>query len=178
MVNCSPVAFNDIKRLARSMPADGLEAQDVVPGHFPRGDRFLGNAGPPRPAFPAFLAGAARPLLPSVIDYSMFSQLAAARGSIISGPVSRSATAFNFLHSGPNSAYASFDYPESGRISFPRQVSRRQAAQGTRCNSGSGPVPDGAKLFLAFGSHRGAVREFRCVAAPGPDMTAYLLFAS
>src|SRR5262245_56950246 len=27
---CSPVAFNDIKHLARSMPADGLEAQDVV----------------------------------------------------------------------------------------------------------------------------------------------------
>jgi hypothetical protein len=31
-----------------------------------------------------------------MIDYSMFSQSAAARGSIISGPVSRSATAFNF----------------------------------------------------------------------------------
>ena len=33
-LNCaknSPVAFNDIKHLARSMPADGLEAQDVVP---------------------------------------------------------------------------------------------------------------------------------------------------
>ena len=29
--SCSPVAFNDIKHLARSMPADGLEAQDVVP---------------------------------------------------------------------------------------------------------------------------------------------------
>src|SRR5262245_46941926 len=28
---CSPVAFNDIKHLARSLPADGLEAQDVVP---------------------------------------------------------------------------------------------------------------------------------------------------
>jgi len=48
------VAFNDIKHLARSMPADGLEAQDVVPprcgcwvahhGHFRRGDRFLGKA--------------------------------------------------------------------------------------------------------------------------------------
>ena len=25
------------------MPADGLEAQDVVPGHFRRGDRFLGK---------------------------------------------------------------------------------------------------------------------------------------
>src|SRR5262245_5881879 len=36
---CSPVA-NDIKDLARSMPADGLEAQDVVPGDFRRGDRF------------------------------------------------------------------------------------------------------------------------------------------
>src|SRR5215467_9045533 len=47
--------------------------------------------GPPRPAFPAFLAGAGRPLLPSMIDYAVFSQLAAARGSIISGPVSRSA---------------------------------------------------------------------------------------
>ena len=30
-VPCSPVAFNDIKHLARLMPADGLEAQDVVP---------------------------------------------------------------------------------------------------------------------------------------------------
>ena len=29
--SCSPAAFNDIKQLARSMPADGLEAQDVVP---------------------------------------------------------------------------------------------------------------------------------------------------
>jgi hypothetical protein len=116
LVSCSPVAFNNIKHLARSMPADGLEAQDVVPGHFRRGDRFLGKAhtlarrsgdgstsshaaaraGPPRPAFPAFLAGAGRPLLPSMIDYSVFSRLAAARGSIISGPVSRSATAFNF----------------------------------------------------------------------------------
>ena len=44
MIYCSPVAFNDIKRLARSMPADGLEAQDVVPGHFRRGDGFLGKA--------------------------------------------------------------------------------------------------------------------------------------
>jgi hypothetical protein len=61
----------------------------------------------PRPRaqhFPAFLAVAGRPLLPSMIDYSVFSQLAAARGSIISGPVSRTATAFNFLHPGPNSA--------------------------------------------------------------------------
>jgi hypothetical protein len=75
---CSPVVFNDIKHLARSMPADGLKAQDVVPGHFRRGDRFLGKAhtlarrsgdgstsshaaaraGRPRPAFAAFLAGA------------------------------------------------------------------------------------------------------------------------
>src|SRR5262249_4456762 len=31
IVPYSPVAFNDIKHLARSMPADGLEAQDVVP---------------------------------------------------------------------------------------------------------------------------------------------------
>jgi len=66
MVSCSPVSFNDIKHLARSMPADGLEAQDVVPprcgcwgcphGHFRRGDRFLGKAhtpGPPRPAIPS-----------------------------------------------------------------------------------------------------------------------------
>src|SRR5262245_26849208 len=30
-LSCSPVAFNDIKHLTRSMPADGLEAQDVVP---------------------------------------------------------------------------------------------------------------------------------------------------
>jgi len=68
-------------------------------GHFRRGDRFLGKAhtpGPLRPTFPAFLAGAGRPLLPPMIDYSVFSQLAAARGSIISGPVNRSATAFNF----------------------------------------------------------------------------------
>src|SRR5262245_19560767 len=44
MVPCSPVTFNDIKHLARSMPADGLEAQDVVPDHFRCGDRFLGKA--------------------------------------------------------------------------------------------------------------------------------------
>src|SRR6516162_3009474 len=101
---CSPVDFNDIKHLARSIPADGLEAQDVVlprcgcwVAHiaiFRRGDRFLGKAhtlGPPRPAFPALLAGAGRPLLPSMIDYSVFSQSAVARGSIISGPVSHSA---------------------------------------------------------------------------------------
>jgi hypothetical protein len=50
--------------------------------------------------FQAFLAGAGRPLLPSMIDYSVFSRLAAARGSIISGPVSRSATAFNFCIQG------------------------------------------------------------------------------
>ena len=43
MASYSPVALNDIKHLARSMPADGLEAQDVVPGHFRRGDRFLGK---------------------------------------------------------------------------------------------------------------------------------------
>src|SRR6516225_6041535 len=30
-VPCSPAAFNDIQHLTRSMPADGLEAQDVVP---------------------------------------------------------------------------------------------------------------------------------------------------
>src|SRR5262249_58181450 len=41
MFYCSPVAFNDIKHLARSMPADGLEAQDVVAGHLRRGDCFL-----------------------------------------------------------------------------------------------------------------------------------------
>src|SRR5262249_12465767 len=48
MVSCSSVSLNDIKHLARSMPADGLEARDVVPprcgcwvahhGHFRRGD--------------------------------------------------------------------------------------------------------------------------------------------
>jgi len=78
--------------------------------HFRRGDRFLGNAhtpGPPRQAFPAFLADAghraAAPSIssisrrrrpPAAVDYSVFSQSAAARGSNISGPVSRSATAF------------------------------------------------------------------------------------
>jgi hypothetical protein len=46
-----------------------------------------------RPAFPAFLAGAGRPLLHSMIDYSVFS---AARGSIISGPASPLGHAFNF----------------------------------------------------------------------------------
>src|SRR5262249_13920905 len=30
-ISCSSVAFNDIKHLTRSMPADCLEAQDVVP---------------------------------------------------------------------------------------------------------------------------------------------------
>ena len=54
MVSCSPVAFNDIKHLAQSVPADGLEAQDVVPPRcgcwvariavFRRGDWFLGKA--------------------------------------------------------------------------------------------------------------------------------------
>src|SRR5262249_9000401 len=40
MVPCSPVVFNDIKHLARSMPADGLEAQDVVP---PRCDCWVAH---------------------------------------------------------------------------------------------------------------------------------------
>ena len=50
----SPVAFNDIKHLARSMPADGFEAQDVVPPRcgcwvahmaiFSSRDWFLGKA--------------------------------------------------------------------------------------------------------------------------------------
>jgi hypothetical protein len=31
MLICSSVSMNDFKHLARSMPADGLEAQDVVP---------------------------------------------------------------------------------------------------------------------------------------------------
>jgi hypothetical protein len=54
MITSCTVAFNDIKHLARSMPADGLEAQDIVPprlwlsgcphGHFRRGYRFLGKA--------------------------------------------------------------------------------------------------------------------------------------
>ena len=72
-------------------------------GHFRRGDRFLGKAhtpGPLRPAFPAFLAGAGRPLLPPMIDYSVFSQLAAARGSIISGPIQPLGNCFQFLHLG------------------------------------------------------------------------------
>ena len=42
-LTCSLVAFNDIKHLARLIPAHGLEAQDVVPRHFRRGDRFLGK---------------------------------------------------------------------------------------------------------------------------------------
>jgi hypothetical protein len=45
-------------------------------------------------------AGAGRPLLHSLIDYTVFSELAAARGSIVSGPISRSATGFQFLHLG------------------------------------------------------------------------------
>jgi len=77
---CSPVAFNDIKHLARSMPADGLEAQDAVP-------HAAARAGPPRPAFPGFFAGAGRPLLPSMIDYSVFSQSAAARGQLFPVPL-------------------------------------------------------------------------------------------
>src|SRR5262245_18050383 len=54
IVSCSPVAFNDIKHLARSRPADGPQAQDVVPlrcgcwvAHiaiFRRGDWFLVKA--------------------------------------------------------------------------------------------------------------------------------------
>ena len=41
MTTCSPVAFNDIKRLARSMPADDLEAQDLVPDIFVAAIGFL-----------------------------------------------------------------------------------------------------------------------------------------
>ena len=85
------------------MPADGLEAQDVVPPHcgcwVARMAIFVA-AHFSQAAFPAFFAGAGRPLLPSMIDYSVFSRSAAARGSIISGPVSRSATAFNFCIQG------------------------------------------------------------------------------
>jgi hypothetical protein len=40
MGSCSPVAFNDIKHLTQSMPADGLEAQDVVP---PRCGRWVAH---------------------------------------------------------------------------------------------------------------------------------------
>jgi len=46
--------------------------------------------------FQHFLQAPAARCCPPMIDYSVFSQLAAARGSIISGPVNRSATAFNF----------------------------------------------------------------------------------
>ena len=41
---------------------------------------------------------------------------------ILSSPVSRSATGFNFLHSGPNSAQTSFGYRKSGGRSFPGRL--------------------------------------------------------
>ena len=69
--------------------------------------------------FPAFLAGAGRPLLPSMIDYSVFSRLAAARGSIISGPVSRSATAFNFCIQGQIRLTQHLVIGSQGRWPFP-----------------------------------------------------------
>ena len=124
-VTCSPVVFDDIKHLAATcdrrarfrhpVTARG-SSHALLPWALPREratphicndvngltpdgrrvHRTQARARPTRPAFPAFLAGAGRPLLPSMIDYSVFSRLAAARGSIISGPVSRSATAFNF----------------------------------------------------------------------------------
>jgi hypothetical protein len=40
------------------------------------------RAGLPRPAFPAFLAGAGRPLLHSLIDYSLFSELLRRAGQL------------------------------------------------------------------------------------------------
>ena len=114
---CSPVVFNDIKHLTATwdrrarfrhpVTAGGL-SHARLPWALPR-ERATSisaiismmavesqRAGPPHPAFPAFLAGAGRPLLPSMIDYSVFSQLAAAHASIISGPVSRSAHCFHF----------------------------------------------------------------------------------
>src|SRR5262249_5147165 len=41
----------------------------------PNSSHAAARVGPPRPAFPGFLAGAGRPLLPSMIDYSVFSRL-------------------------------------------------------------------------------------------------------
>jgi hypothetical protein len=62
----------------------------------PRKPRRRPREAFPAQHFPACLAGAGRPLLHSLIDYSGVSELAAARGSIVSGPISRSAIAFNF----------------------------------------------------------------------------------
>src|SRR6516162_5949689 len=131
-------------------------------GHFRRGDRFLGKAhtpGPLRPAFPAFLAGAGRPLLPPMIDYSVFSQLAAARGSIISGPVNRSATAFNF------SIWAKFGlrviwllairFAAGGR----RAAGSRRMVRGPRSNERR--RPGGRARFCKLAARRDAVGHAR-----------------
>src|SRR5215831_17905352 len=63
---CSPVAPNDIKHLARSMPADGLEAQDVAA----RGQRPDSAADQYLPAFSH--ARARSPSHPSLILLRLF----------------------------------------------------------------------------------------------------------
>src|SRR6516165_2132086 len=95
---CSTVAFNDIKHLTRSMPADGLEAQDVVP---PRCGCWVAHKPSICRAFSH--ARARQPSQLSLISLAFLSRVEeiwAARGSIISGPVRRSATAFNFCIQG------------------------------------------------------------------------------
>src|SRR6516165_5486694 len=92
------VAFNDIKHLARSMPADGLKAQDVVP---PRCGCWVAHKPSICRAFSH--ARARQPSQLSLISLAFLSRVEeiwAARGSIISGPVRRSATAFNFCIQG------------------------------------------------------------------------------
>ena len=110
-------------------------------------------------AFPAFLAGAGRPLLPPMIDYSVFSQLAAARGSIISGPVNRSATAFNF------SIWAKFGlrviwllairFAAGGR----RAAGSRRMVRGPRSNERR--RPGGRARFCKLAARRDAVGHAR-----------------
>jgi hypothetical protein len=57
-----------------------------------------------------------------MIDYSVFSQSTAARGSIISGPVSRSATAFNFCIQGQIRLRRHLVIGSQGRSPFSRKI--------------------------------------------------------
>src|SRR6516225_4299832 len=111
MGTSSSVTFNDIKHLTRSMPADGLEAQDVVP---PR----CGCWGCPQAKhLPAFLHARARqPSCPQDTRLSRVNYFGS-RTIVVAELAAR--PCFQFLHLGPNSAYASFGYRQSGVPSCP-----------------------------------------------------------
>src|SRR5262249_22754467 len=104
--------------LNRSMPANGLEAQDVAP----RRQRPDSAADQYLPAFSH--ARARSPSHPSLILLRLLRWASCCCldgvGSLPDGTRS-AAGAFNFRHLGPNSAYASFGYRQSGS---PVQVGR------------------------------------------------------